>query len=61
LEALARKHPNVTLRIVDIGSWHSDVAGQYGIRRLPTVWLYEDGVLWSKDRDRVFGRLASLQ
>ena len=59
LEALAEHDPKVKLRVIDIGSWDSPVARQFGIRLLPTVWLYEDGALYSKDRDRVLAKLNS--
>ena len=61
MEALTRQNPKVKLRIVDIGSWGSPVASQYGIRLLPTVWLYQDGELYSKDRAQVSAKLAALK
>jgi hypothetical protein len=61
LEALARQHPQVKLRIVDIGSWSSAVARQHAIRSLPTLWLYEDGELFSKDRREIGDKLSSLR
>ena len=61
MEALARKHPDVKLRIVDVVSWDSDAAEQHGIRSLPTIWLYEDGELLSKDRGAVLAKLNSLR
>ncbi len=60
MEALAETHRLVRLRRIDIGSWNSPVAEQYGIRKLPTVWLYIDGKLFSKDRDAVAKRLSEL-
>jgi hypothetical protein len=61
LEALARRNPAVALRIVDVGSWDSAAAVQHGIRSLPTIWLYENGALLSKDRNAVAQRLQALQ
>lgn len=60
LEALAKDHPEVSLRRVDIRSWQSEVAGQHGIRQLPTLWLYEDGRRIATDRQQVAERLARL-
>ena len=61
MAALAEQHPEVKLRRVDIGDWHSPVAQQYGIRQLPTLWLYEDGELVSKDSRAVAARLQKLK
>ena len=61
MEALARQHAEVKLRIVDVGAWDSEVAQQHGIRSLPTIWLYEDGELSTKDRRDVLARLNSLR
>jgi thioredoxin-like negative regulator of GroEL len=61
LEALAKQNPLVKLRTIDIGRWDSPVAEQYSIRSLPTVWLYEDGELYSKSRDKVAARLQELK
>ena len=48
-------------RVVDIGDWQSPVAEQYGIRRLPTLWLYENGRLLTKDRDAIAKRMQSVK
>jgi len=61
LEALAQANPKVKLRIVDIGDWRSPVARQHGIDRLPTIWLYENGQLYSKDRSEISARLQKLE
>jgi thioredoxin-like negative regulator of GroEL len=61
LAALAEQHPQVKLRRVDVGDWQSPVALQYGIRQLPTLWLYEDGELVSKDGREVAARLSRLK
>ena len=60
MAALARMREGVYLRIVDIGSWDSAVAEQFGIRTLPTVWIYEDGKVVAKDRAAVMAKLNSL-
>lgn len=41
MEARVRKLGTIRLRRVDISEWASDVARQYGIRRLPTLRLYD--------------------
>ncbi len=61
LEALANRRTNVSLRLVDIQSWDSPVARQYGVRRLPWLWLYADGKLVTKDSEQVLDRLNSLR
>ncbi|HEX6810910.1 MAG TPA: thioredoxin family protein [Planctomycetota bacterium] len=61
LAALATQHAQVKLRRVDIVSWDSPVAAQFSIRQLPTIWLYEDGELYSKDRTKVTARLSALK
>jgi thioredoxin-like negative regulator of GroEL len=61
LEALARINPRVKLRVVDVGSWESAVAQQYSIRSLPTVWLYEDGEVYSKDLKTILQKLERLK
>lgn len=61
LEALATQHPNIKLRRIDVGSWSSPVARQHGIRRLPTVWLYENGALVTQDSKAALARLQALR
>lgn len=61
MEALAQQHPGVKLRIVDVGSWNSDAARQHGIRSLPTIWLYEDGELLTRDRQAAIAKLNALR
>jgi hypothetical protein len=41
LEGLVKTRPGVRLLKIDIATWSSAVSNQFGIRRLPTVWLYE--------------------
>jgi hypothetical protein len=45
LNKVLPKHPNLRVRVVDIGSLESEVAKQYEIQRVPTLWLYRDGQL----------------
>ncbi len=40
MEALINQKQSVRLLRIDIDKWGSPVANQYGINRLPTVWLY---------------------
>jgi hypothetical protein len=61
LAALVRRQPQLKLRRVDVVNWGSPVAEQYSIRCLPTLWLYENGSLASKDSDVVLTRLAALK
>lgn len=42
---------------IDIGRWGSPVAEQFGINRLPTLWLYEGGQRVSQDTRDVLSRL----
>jgi hypothetical protein len=57
LEALTKQRADIYLRIVDIGSWNSAVAQQHGVRRLPGLWLYEDGKLVATDPEQALQRL----
>ena len=57
MEAIAKERQDVQLRIIDIDSWSSEVAQQYSIRRLPTLWLYEDGNLVTKDTNETVTKL----
>lgn len=61
LEALANQHPNVKLRKIDIVNWESEVARQYRVQSLPTIWLYEDGELLTRDRREIAERLGNLR
>lgn len=49
MEALVNQRPDLRLVRIDIASWGSPVAKQYGIRSIPAVWLYEDGRAVSQD------------
>lgn len=53
MEAHVRKSRNIRLRIVEVGSWDSDVAEQFEIRRLPTLHLYDGDTLLSDDTQTV--------
>lgn len=35
---------------IDIGTFRSPVAAQYGIKRIPTLWLYEGMELRADDK-----------
>jgi len=54
---LAAEREDLSIRIIDIGDWDSPVAEQYGIHSLPTLWLYEEGVLVENDLRGVLSRL----
>lgn len=46
LRQLANSKRDVYLRKIDIKSWNSDVAEQYSIRSIPSVWIVNpDGML----------------
>lgn len=45
MEAVINARTDLRLRYVDIGDWRSPVAQQYGVTRLPTLWLWSDGEL----------------
>ena len=61
MAALASQHPQLKLRRIDVVSWNSPVAEQYSIRCLPTLWLYENGSLVSKNPDAIWTRLSALK
>lgn len=61
LEALTRQWTELRLRLVDIEAWHSPVAKQYGVNRLPLLWLYTDGERVASDTDAVLAQLARLR
>ncbi len=41
--------------------WRSAVAGQFGIRRLPTAWLTDGKTKVSSDTRDVFARVSGLE
>ena len=57
LEAIAKERQDVQLRIIDIDSWSSEVTQQHQIRNLPTLWLYADGNLVTKDTNDTIAKL----
>ncbi|MCA9726299.1 MAG: hypothetical protein KC729_01355 [Candidatus Eisenbacteria bacterium] len=59
MEALVQSK-NVPLLKVDIVRWGSPVAEQYGIQQLPSLWMYRDGELVSRDSPTVFRQLSTL-
>ena len=50
MERLARQKKNFRIVKVDINKWGSEVAEQYGIKSLPSLWLYEGHTLRSEER-----------
>lgn len=42
---------------IDVDSWGSPVARQYGIRSLPTVYLYDGTELVTRDTQRALNEL----
>jgi hypothetical protein len=58
LEALIRKRGTVRLRKIDVATWGSPVSKQFGIRRLPTLRLYDGTKLVSEDTTNVIQTLA---
>ena len=60
LEALAKSNETLRLRKIDIGSWDSEVAQRYGIRSLPSVWIYDGKKLISSDRKDSLALLKPL-
>lgn len=58
VEALAQQK-NVRLRKIDIASWSSPVAKQFGIRSIPALWLYEGTERVSTDTRDVLNRVSN--
>ncbi len=58
MEAIIRKRGTVRLRKSDVVSWDSEVSQQFGIRRLPTLRLYDGTRLVSEDTRDVVRTLA---
>ena len=61
MEALVQDKASCVLRRIDIDTWGSDVARQFGIRSLPTLWLYDGENRVSTDAREVFGRVHTLE
>lgn len=57
LEAAVRERGNVRLRRVNIRDWSSPVARQYGIERIPQLWLHDGTQRVSTDTSDVLRRL----
>ena len=60
MEAIARNRDDVYLRKIDIVSFDSPVARQLAIKSLPTIWIYEGGLLTAKDQQTVIQKLSAL-
>ena len=60
MESLIRTKQNVQLRRIDINTWNSQVARQFGIRRLPTVWLFNGTEKVTTDRNKALARITKL-
>lgn len=60
MEALIRSKQSCWLLRIDIDTWRSPVAQQYGIRRLPTVWLYDGKERVATDVRQVIERVRQL-
>lgn len=59
MEDLANSRPDLRLRKIDIKKWGSPVARQHGIRRLPSLVLYEGDRLVSSDSQKVYTKIMS--
>ncbi|MBK8974984.1 MAG: thioredoxin family protein [Planctomycetes bacterium] len=59
MERLITRTGGIRLRRIDIDTWDSPVARQYGIRSLPTLWLYVDGERTASDPRAVLAKLAA--
>ncbi len=60
MEALINGKQDCRLLRIDIDQWGSAVASQYGIRRLPTVWLYNGSERVASDTRDVLTRVSQL-
>ena len=60
MEALTHSKTNLKLRRIDIKTWRSEVASQFGIRRLPTLWLYDGTTKVSSDTRDVLEQVRRL-
>ena len=58
LEARARAQ-QIPIKRIDIVNWKSDVARQYKINRLPTVWMYKDGKLINQNSQEVLKQIMT--
>lgn len=60
LEALAREHPNLALRKIDIVSWSHPVAQQQGVTDLPYLRLFDPEGKLVAEGDAVLDSLQQL-
>jgi hypothetical protein len=60
LETLINQKKGVRLLRIDIDRWGSPVAKQYGINRLPTVWLYNGTTKVASDTQAAWGQVSQL-
>jgi thiol-disulfide isomerase/thioredoxin len=60
LEALARKAPDLALRLVDINTWGSPVAQQYNIRGIPHLMLFRGQQLVAEGRENVLQAIGLI-
>ena len=61
MEALVNRRSDLRLRFVDIADWGSEVAQQYRVRQLPTLWMYTDGRQVASDTDGTVHALNDLK
>lgn len=57
VERAVRAARDTRLRVIDIGSWDSPAARQHGVREVPRLLLYENGVPVARGIDEVLARL----
>ena len=50
MKRLVRQKENFRVVTIDIGAFRSPIAAQYGIKRIPTLWLYEGMELRADDK-----------
>ena len=60
METLIKDKSNCVLRRIDIVTWKSDVARQFGIRSLPTLWLYDGHTRVAADTRDVLARVNGM-
>ncbi len=58
LEARILEMKTIRLRKIDVGAWDSPVAVAHGIRRLPTLMLYDGTRLVSSDTREIVEHLG---
>ena len=61
MEALINQKQSTRLIRIDIDKWGSPVANQYGINRLPTVWLYNGTNKVASDTRAVLAEVTQLK